>query len=185
MGYTQYLRALLEPLGIYTFAPESFSGGELVAEGEAMDALEALLDASLEDAIPLSASEAGLARWEALMGVKSAAPTLTDRREACAALLRIGGGSFTLAGLNDAIRGCGVVAEVTELGAGQVEVSFPGTRGEPADFETMRVVIERILPCHLDVAYHFFYLLWQELETLTWNEVEACTWDELEVLALP
>lgn len=185
MGYTAYLRALLEPLGLYAFEPESFSGGELVAEGEAMDALEASLDAALDDAIPLTASEAGLARWEALMGVKSGAPTLSDRREACAALLRIGGGSFTLAGLNDAIRGCGVTAEVTELGAGQVQVCFPGTRGVPADFETMRVVIERILPCHLDVVYYFFYLLWQELTTLTWNQIEGKTWDELEVLVLP
>lgn len=77
-------------------------------------------------------------------------------RETLAALLRIGNGAFTLAAMNDALRGCGIPAVVEETETKQVvAVSFPGVVGVPEDFARRKERVEAILPCHLQVEYRF------------------------------
>ena len=75
-------------------------------------------------------------------------------------------------------------AVVEEAGVGRVTVSFPGVAGEPEDFDELKLIIEEILPAHLDIAYAFWYLTWTELETMfgSWQEIEDLdlTWEELE-----
>ena len=104
--------------------------------------------------------------------------------EALAALLRIGGDSFTLEAINDTITGCGVPAVVKERGKGEVSVSFPGVAGEPANFEELKKIIEDILPTHLGIEYDFWYLTWEELEANfhSWQEIEdlELSWTRLE-----
>lgn len=79
-----------------------------------------------------------------------------DLRQTAAALLRIGGDSFTLAAMNDTIRGCGLPARVEETGDPlKVKVVFPETAGIPAGFSAVQDRIEEILPCHLQVEYQF------------------------------
>ena len=103
---------------------------------------------------------------------------------ALAALLRIGGDSFTLAAINDTISGCGVPAVVKELGKGQVSVSFPGIAGEPQGFQSLKEIIEDILPAHLGIEYDFWFLTWQELEDNfpSWQSIEdlELSWTQLE-----
>ena len=103
---------------------------------------------------------------------------------ALAALLRIGGDSFTLAAINDTISGCGVPAVVKELGKGQVSVSFPGIAGEPQGFQSLKEIIEDILPAHLGIEYDFWFLTWQELEDnfTSWQSIEdlELSWTRLE-----
>ena len=103
---------------------------------------------------------------------------------ALAALLRIGGDSFTLGAINDTITGCGVPAVVKERGKGEVSVSFPGVAGEPANFEELKKIIEDILPTHLGIEYDFWYLTWEELEANfhSWQEIEdlELSWTRLE-----
>lgn len=41
---------------------------------------------------------------------------------------------------------------------------FPRQMGVPAGFAQMRVIIEDILPCQLDIFYDFRYCTWQETE---------------------
>ena len=103
---------------------------------------------------------------------------------ALAALLRIGGDSFTLDAINDTITGCGIPAVVKELGKGQVSVSFPGVAGEPKEFQKLKKIIEDILPAHLGIEYDFWFLTWQELEDNfpSWQSIEdmELSWTELE-----
>ena len=111
-------------------------------------------------------------------------------REALAALLRIGGDSFTLDAINDTISGCGVNALVRETGeAGTVEVSFPKVPGIPPGFDEIQKIVEDILPAHLLVQYHFWYLTWAQMETKfsCWREIEdkALTWTGLETYVEP
>ena len=154
MSHARYLRDLLRPLGIYDLeAP--FCGGELDVQGEALDgAMEALEEVGRETS--LTAAEGwGL---EALAELFARRPVASGPRElaaALAALLRIGGDSFTLEAINDTITGCGIPAVAEERGRGQVAVSFPGVAGEPAGFQELKKIIEDILPVHVGIEYDF------------------------------
>ena len=132
----------------------------------------------------------GLERIASLFRRRPPAATAQNMREALAALLRIGGDSFTLDAINDTISGCGVNARVEETGqAGTVEVSFPQVPGIPPSFEEIRVIIEDIIPAHLVIRYHYWYLTWQQLEQKfsCWQDIEdlQLTWYGLETYVEP
>ena len=189
MSYAQYLSQLLAPFGIYQpGAP--FQAGELEALGDAFDQVEASLDELSREACLATAEDWGLERVAALFRRRPPATTIQAMREALAALLRIGGDSFTLAAINDTISGCGVNALVKETDQlGTVEVSFPHVPGIPPNFEEIRVIIEDIIPAHLIVQYHYWYLTWQQLEAKfsCWQDIEdeGLTWYGLETHVEP
>ena len=189
MSYAQYLRRLLEPLGVYQ-GNAPFQGGELEALGAAFDLVDQALEEVHREICLTTAEDWGLEQVAALFRRRPPAATIKTMREALAALLRIGGDSFTLEAINDTISGCGVNARVEETSqAGTVEVSFPQVPGIPPNFEEIRVIIEDILPAHLVIEYHYWYLTWQQLEQKfsCWQDIEdkALTWYGLETYVDP
>ena len=189
MSYGAYLRELLRPLRIYGLEGTA-NGGELEAQGKALDGVEAAMEEVQREMLICTAEGRGLEAVEALLARKPVAASLERRRAALAALLRIGGDSFTLAAINDTISGCGVNARVRETGkAGTVEVSFPKVPGIPPGFDEIQKIVEDILPAHLLVQYHFWYLTWAQLESKfsCWQEIEdkALTWTGLETYVEP
>ena len=189
MSYAQYLRQLLSPLGVYQMdAP--FQGGELEALGDALDQLEAQLDKVHQETCLATAEDWGLEQIASLFCRRPPATTTRTMREALAALLRIGGDSFTLAAINDTISGCGVNAKVEETDQpGTVEVSFPQVPGIPPNFQEIQAILEDILPAHLIIQYHYWYLTWEQLETKfsCWQDIEDknLTWAGLETYVEP
>lgn len=125
-----------------------------------------------------------MTRREALFARKPAALTAEERREAIAALLRIGEDSLTPGAINDTLMGCGVRARATEKADRSLEITFPGIIGIPAEFDQIQKIILDILPCHLAVEFFFRYLTWAECETLkyTWEQAEAAehTWESFQ-----
>lgn len=183
MSHAQYLRDLLRPLGVYDLeAP--FNGGELDAQGEALDGAMERIEEVHREASLVTAEDWGLEKIASLFVRRPVAGTPRKLAVALAALLRISGDSFTLAALNDTITGCGIPARVKETGTGQVAVSFPGVAGEPAGFEELKQIIEDILPTHLGIEYDFWFLTWQELEDNfpSWQSIEdmELSWTQLE-----
>lgn len=183
MSYAQYLRDLLQPLRVYDLSAP-FNGGELDAAGKALDEVEGRLEEIRREADLTTAESWGLEQLTRLFARRPVAGEPRALSSAIAALLRIGGDSFTLAAINDTISGCGVHAEVTEAGVGSVTVSFPGVKGIPEGFESLKKIIEDILPAHLAIEYWFWYLTWAGLERTfsCWQEIEdrQLTWDGLE-----
>ncbi len=184
MSYAGYLRELLRPLGVYDLdAP--FNGGELEADGQVLDGVEGTLEETRREADLTAAESWGLERLARLFVRRPVAEEPEGLRQALAALLRIGGDSFTLEAINDTLAGCGIPALAEELGVGAVVVSFPMQAGEPKGFEQMKKIIEDILPAHLAVQYWFWYLTWEEMERIhpTWRSIDErrLTWAELEV----
>lgn len=183
MSTAQYLRDLLRPLGVYDLEA-AFNGGELDAQGESLDGTTEALEEIQRETSLVTAESWGVERVAQLFVRRPVADQPRELAAALAALLRIGGDSFTLADINDTITGCGIPALVAEVGIGQVAVSFPGVAGEPEDFERLKVIIEEILPAHLGIRYDFWYLTWQELEQKfpSWQVIEelALSWEELE-----
>jgi len=183
MSYGQYMRELLRPLGAYDLEG-TFNGGELDAQGEALDRAMAELEEVQRESSLVTAESWGLERVARLLARRPVASDPRQLAAALAALLRISGDSFTQRAINDTITGCGIPAAVTENGVGEVTVSFPGVAGEPAGFRELKKIIEDILPTHLGITYTFWYLTWAELEgrSYSWQSIEdlALTWHGLE-----
>lgn len=186
MNHAAYLKELLAPLRVYRLS-DSYNAGELAAQGWALDGCGARLLEVEREMLVSTARDKGLEAVERLLARRPVTSSLERRREALAALLRIGGDSFTLAAINDNLKGCGLNAVARETGQpGYVEVYFPEVPGIPEGFEEMRAIIEDILPCHLGITYVYWYITWALMEQRfhTWGAAEAAqhSWEELEKL---
>ena len=164
MRHADIIRDLLRPVGVYRL-----EGGYQAAEWEAVGgALDSALDSVgywERETLPATAQAGGLERWLSLLPRRPASNSPEGLRAALAALLSIGEDGFTPAALNAALAGCGLPAQVRENDVPEtVDVYFPGVPGIPADFDAMRIIIEDIMPCHLDINYRFWYLSWVEWE---------------------
>ncbi len=184
MNSAERMRRQLEPLNIYRWEG-SYQWAELQSQGGAIDACQAELEEIFREINLRSASSFGLERIHALLARGPRAQSIEAMREALAALLRIQDGSFTLSAINDNLSGCGLMAEAEELEFGKrLRIVFPSFLGIPPEFETVRAIIEDILPCHLEVEYRFRFLTWRMLEErgFTWRSIEAggLSWYQLQ-----
>ena len=153
MSCARYLKEMLAPLRVYRLEG-TLNGAELESIGMALDGPARALEELEREMLLTTAESWGLDRVESLLRRRPVAQTPQSRREALAALLRIGGDSFTLAAINDNLRGCGVNAVVSETDTpGNVEVRFPNVPGIPDGFKEIREILEDILPCHLLIRY--------------------------------
>ena len=186
MGYSDYLRNLLKPLGIYDLSDSSLSGSELDAIGLGLDSVNARIDYIEREGSLSTAESEGLDRREALFARAPVHYSTALRRAAIAALLRIGLDSFTLDAINDTIAGCGIKALAQEKDRfGYIRVIFPEVAGIPPEFDQISKIILDIIPCHLDVEFYFRYLTWAECHAFgyTWDIIHEnqWTWHEFEL----
>ena len=185
MGYFDYLKIMLEPLGLYDL--ESGIGArELFAAGLELDAVFEELEELCREAVLATAQGYGLKSYETILPYRPSYITIEDAQRAIMALLRIRGGCFTLETLQNTVSGCGISARVSEsLSPMTAGVSFPENRGIPEGFERLKKRIEEIMPCHLAIEYTFIYTPWRELmEKLPdWRSIEneAPTWKAFEI----
>lgn len=173
MEHERYLLELLRPLGVYDLRSRAVNRGELAVYGTGLDEGLAQLEETAREMCLMTAEGAGLERVEALLPYRPSSGDVIGHRRALAALLRIGGDSFTLSAINGTLAGCGINALASEGEApGYVNVAFPDVAGVPENFEALRAIIEEILPCHLEVTYIFWRNTWDELAA------KAATWAE-------
>lgn len=186
MGYSDYLKNLLKPLGIYDLSEGSLNGNELDAIGLGLDNINARFGYVEREGSLSTAESEGLDRREALFARAPVHYSTALRRAAIAALLRIGMNSFTLDAINDTISGCGIKALAQEKDQfGYIRVIFPEVAGIPPEFDQISRIILDIIPCHLDVEFYFRYLTWAECHSFgyTWAIVHnnEWTWHEFEL----
>ena len=168
--------SLLRPLSVYDLREGAVNRGELAAYGLALDGREAELSDTAREMNLTTARGFGLERIEDLLPYRPVCVTAAQRRAALAALLRIGGDSFTPEAINDTLRGCGLNARAEEgEKPGYVKVYFPDVAGIPEGFDRLRTIIEEILPSHVDVTYVFWYNTWGMVANrhLTFGDAEA------------
>ena len=186
MKHEEYLVELLRPLGVYDMSAGSVNRGELAVYGGGLDIGFDRLEEICREMSLATARGQGLDLVEELLPYRPVSDTQQGRGAALAALLRIGGDSFTPEAINDTLLGCGIHARAAEGGQpGYVEVSFPDVKGIPAAFEGLRAIIEEILPCHLEVTYLFWFNTWAETAAFfpTWGDAaeQSASWYELSV----
>ena len=184
-GYYEYLCRLLEPMRIYRTGRGSISGSELYAAGQALDGARDAIEHAGSEGVLQTAEDEGLSWRERLFARCPVRVSTALRREAIAALMRIGADSFTPEDINAALGGCGIRALVEETEkSGTVRVRFPDTVGVPEEFARVKSIILDIIPCHLLVDFYFRYLTWEECERqgFTWEIVETAghTWESFQ-----
>ena len=184
MGYTDKLIRLLKPLGIYDLR-NGAGAAELRALGGALDGVGDITGETARECVVSTAESWGLSRYEELFPQIPAWSDTETRRMAIASLLTLNDASFTLAGVNAAISGCGITAHADEASAPEtVAITFPGTRGEPEEYDRIKSIIGSIVPCHLDIVYSLAFATWGEIDALelTWAQVDGMTWKNFEKL---
>ena len=115
MSYAEELKDLLRPLGVYRLE-EGYGAGELTGVGAGLDGCGTELDRVEREMLLTTAQDTGLEAVESLLVRRPVTDSLERRRAALAALLRIGGDSFTLTAINDNLAGCGLNAVASETG---------------------------------------------------------------------
>ena len=185
MNYTDYLKQILAPLGIYDL-DNGLGAEELAVIGKQMDEIFDALEEIRREAFLVSAESYGLTNFVAALPFTPASLTTEDERRAVMALLRIRGGCFSQSMLQDTISGCGLQATIEE-GTEKMTavVRFPLNRGIPEGFDKLKKRVEEIVPCHLATEYVYIYTTWRELmEKLpAWNDAQsrAGTWKQIEI----
>ena len=151
MGYCDYLKNTLRPLGLYEL-DRGIVSAELACEGAAMDVLDGTVNSVMADMLPLTASEEGIELWELYMPYAGHFSNIERRRKCVNTFLRLGIYDCSLSGLNAAIAACGIPAVVAETDTScLVRVSISGLSGR--ELNLAKECIEIILPCHLEVEY--------------------------------
>ncbi len=115
MGHAQQLRDLLAPWGS-TGGRDLPVGGAAEPGGAALDQVAEELEDTQQEMHLATAQGEGAGPDFVPPGPGAGGASVEDLRATAAALLRIGGGSFTLAAMNDTLRGCGLPARVEETG---------------------------------------------------------------------
>lgn len=172
MSHARYLRELLRPLGVYDLSAP-FNGSELDAQGAALDGVMDRAEEVQREVSLVTAETWGLENTARLFVRRPVASDPRKLASALAALLRIGGDSFTPEAINDTMQGCGLNVLVREGDRpGYVKVYFPNVAGIPGGFDRLRAIIEEILPSHVDITYVFWYNTWEEVAGRhpTWGE---------------
>jgi len=185
LGYTDYLKQMLLPLGIYDLE-EGIGSEEIRVIGKQLDEVFDFLEELGREALTAQAESYGLKNYETLLPYMPAFITAQDERNSVIALLRIRGGCFTRELLEETLCGCGISAGIAESDTAMtVAISFPQNRGIPEGFDTLRLRIEEIVPCHLAVEYIFTYTTWEELmaKLPSWAAITENTscWREFEI----
>ena len=183
MNYTEYLKDLLQPLGVYDLE-DGAGAAEIESLGGVLDFADDMTIELEAESNPATAEGYGLEEYERMLAFGTVRNGIENRRSAVMGLLRIDDMSFTEDSLNSTLSGCGINAAVHETAEKYVvEVTFPDERGVPEDFESIRERLLKILPCHLDVRFVYVYPSWSDIELLgTWRQIEEAgyTWAVLE-----
>lgn len=136
--------------------------------------LHALVQRTLDDMYPDTASEAGIERWERDYGISPVdGATLVQRRAAVISRMKALG--VTTLGRFKALVNGFYGSKVTEIyDEGRVKTTILSKRGVPENIAEMRAAVGEVIPAHVAHDFEFTYLPWDEAEqvALTWDQAE-------------
>lgn len=150
MSYAEHLIKLLRPLGVYDLSDGSLSGSELYAVGQALDAVNDTITASLQNAIPATADKDTLQTGLRLFSVPSVSDT-----ETCRAVLlwflQARGRDISQERLNSLLALYYPLFAVSETGVNTASVALPAA--PLAMTLRWKNLVEKLLPCQIKRSY--------------------------------
>ena len=150
MGYGDYLKALLRPLGLYKLE-DSINGSELESIGGELDLAAQQVETLELEMNPLTAEDYGLENYRTLFLHKPAGSGPEPLRADLTTLLRLHNQVLTPARAAEALEAWGLDASISDDGNYVVTVTF---HTAPEDLSAAKAAIEALLPCHLQVNYN-------------------------------
>ena len=152
MSYVNYLQNMLQPLGVYDLTAHSFSGAMLYALGGALDGVDAQLSTALQDALPQTASDEGLAAWEKRFALPALDLQEEDRRSAIAAMMQVRVFTATCQGLETCLAPFGITVADPYDGTQSLAVTLPAAYTQ-AQQTACKALVESLLPCQVNITY--------------------------------
>lgn len=170
MGYTNYLKNMLHPLGIYNLQ-NGYGAAELEALGKALDSADEKIGDMLID-VALNGEH--LKKAEELFPIVNFKENDDERISAVKVLLNVNDSYNDKKSLEKQFEACGVAADIIETDEKfAVELHFENIRGELSDREEK--VCRAIMPAHLILRFVCSGVTWDRIESLypTWNDFDA------------
>ncbi len=172
MGYADYLKQMLNPMGVYRL-DRGYSKAELDAIGDALDKVSAKLREHLEGSTYTESSGDYLRMLESLLPIVNFADTEEERRQNVLTLLAVNDTCSDKASLEAILKACGLAAEITELDEKfTVQLHFTDIRGELTEEE--KQVCQAVMPAHIVLKFVCDGLTWDRAEELfpTWDDFD-------------
>lgn len=183
MGYIDYLKELLRPMGVYDLE-DGAGAAEISAIGRCLDKADTLAEITERETCVKTAEGYGLEMYEKMLPFSASFSDSESRRRAVAALLSINDASFSVSAINGALAGCGIKAEARETDEMFfVTVHFPNYNAVPYNIDRIDEIISKILPCHVGYEYVYTYPTWDDMAGVgSFGEIQSkgSTWDDLE-----
>jgi hypothetical protein len=67
----------------------------------------------------------------------------------------------------------------------KIKIEFIDERGYPSNIETLKQIINQVIPAHIAIEFQYRYLTWNELDSFGWSwsqiDTKQLTYDELSV----
>ena len=164
MGYADYLKQMLKPLGVYNLT-SGYGNAELEAVGDALDKVCAVLDNALSGSTYTDTDGEYLKMFEALFPIVNFGETEEERRENLLTLLSVNDNMSDKTSLEALLKACGLEAEIIETdNKFTVELHFAKIRGELSDEEIQ--VCRAVMPSHIAMKFICDGLTWDRAEEL-------------------
>ena len=143
-----------------------------------LDAVKGRLRQLIYNRFPQTADEAGIARWEKLLGISSPLnSSLKARREAVLAKLRTKP-PINLMTLKEIIEAyMGVTVEIC-LDGYTVKVRYRG-ESRIADLAPLYATAYETIPANLILEIAYAYVTWGEVLSKSWGTAKQGSWDQL------
>ena len=152
MGYVDYLKKMLKPLGVYDLS-NGYGCAEINAVGMAMNTCCSEIRTAEREAFIQTAEDYGLSRYIDLFVPKPEFSTNSECRNALMTLMKVPNSNIDTDTLNSIIAGCGINAEVMESeNALTIKVVF-NEEYEDDVLAAMKRRIEQLMPCQFDIEY--------------------------------
>ena len=178
------IKRAIGAVGIYDVTAPGLNA-ELRAYADELERLYAFLSAILPERFISTAGDEGLGAFERLFGPARSGMSLSERRERLQKRFSLGGGSFTLSGIRQALDSFGlsyVIDEHPAYSRLNIIAQADYTKAEQA---FIAAEVGKIIPAHIEYQMVFNTLTWSELDArnksfsqldndnLTWEQIDA------------
>ena len=174
MGFADYIKNMLRPMGVYRL-DRGYGASEIEAIGDSLDKINALLTMHLVGCNLKESSGDYLSKIESLFPIVNFADGESERRENVLTLMMVNENFSDKASLEKILSACGLKAEICETDEKFVlELHFEDIRGELSDTEAQ--VCKSIMPAHTVLKFICDGLTWDSAEARfpTWDDFDNC-----------
>lgn len=177
----------LKPLKIYALNQNSLIDCELAAYEAAFSMLEQAIQEIFADTFVQTASDAGLALHEKLVGLHERPGVSLDARRSLVLYRRsVAPFDFNLSGMLGSLLAAGLDAEIIEnYESESLKIISRNIIDDFYDLDELKASVFIMLPAHLEAEFDIGFMTWDMFESneITWDEWDSIdfTWEQFDI----